>query len=138
MQNLLRTWQKHQLINNLAQLPTQSKFKFPCTILLQNHCVFFCTLHLNPTNIEVRYSIQATASLFLQARVFISPCLFSTRSIKTQYQQMFLPYTCQYRSRHMYAVGVYFCSWMLRNIHEHRRQSDGARSLIHSLTHSLT
>ena len=31
-----------------------------------------------------------------------------------------------------------FCSWMLRNIHERRRQSDGARSLIHSLTHSLT
>ena len=31
-----------------------------------------------------------------------------------------------------------FCSWMLRNIHELRRQSDGARSLTHSLTHSLT
>ena len=24
-----------------------------------------------------------------------------------------------------------FCSWMLRNVHERRRQLDGARSLIH-------
>ena len=69
---------------------------------------FFCTLHLQPTNVEVRYSIQATKSLFLQARVFISPCLFSTRPIKTEYQQMFIPYTCQYRSRHMYALRTYF------------------------------
>ena len=86
---------------------------------------FFYTIHLKPTNVEVRYVIQATESLFLQARLFITPCVvltrsivssasfspyvFSARSIKTQYQQMFLPYTSgQYRSRHMYAVRTYF------------------------------
>ena len=45
MQIFLRTWQEHWLVNNLAQLPTQSKFLFSCTILLQNHSIFslcFC------------------------------------------------------------------------------------------------
>ena len=44
MQIFLRTWQEHWLVNNLAQLPTQSKFLLSCTILLQNHtlCFFLC------------------------------------------------------------------------------------------------
>ena len=64
MQIFFTTWQEHWLVNNLAQLPTKSKFQFPSTILLQNHPLFFCTLHLKPTNLEVTYLIQVTKSLY--------------------------------------------------------------------------
>ena len=40
MQTFLRTWQEHWLVNNLAQLPTQSKLLFSCTFVHQNHTVF--------------------------------------------------------------------------------------------------
>ena len=41
------------------------------------------------------------------------------------------------RGQHFQDRGHSFCSWMLRNILERRRHSDSARSLTHSLTHSL-
>ena len=61
MQNFPRTWQEHWLVNNLAKFNT-------CTIrevliFSKITVIFFCTLHLTPTNLEVGCLIQATDSL---------------------------------------------------------------------------
>ena len=61
MQVFLRTWQEHWLVNNLAQLPTQSKFLFSYTVLVQNHTQVAESLIFTNLEIGIFCAVQETS-----------------------------------------------------------------------------
>ena len=65
MQIFLRTWQEHWLVNNLAQLPTQWKFLFSCTVLVQNHTQVAESLVFTNLEIGIFCTVQEPSWLFL-------------------------------------------------------------------------